>query len=179
MNLSCCCSCNTNSRTDSSISNVNIEDDVTCCIFNCTKRDLIKSGFYCTKMFNNIICCGCGWQSGDVKLTIQHVNFLHKLHNPDCKMSKYVSGDFCNYTKYKQSVNHTEEVMLETYENWPKQYPISQDLVDVGLYYTGSDDAVACISCGVVLEDWSPEDKPYDKHRKASPLCELIKKYIC
>lgn len=171
--MSSCCCCSSNN--DSNISSVaSDDDDVYCCMFNCTKKDLVKSGFYCTKLFDNIICCGCGWQSGDVKLTIQHVNFLHKLSKPDCVMSNHVTGDFCNYLKYKQSVKNTENIMMDTFARWPKLYPNIEDLVNVGFYYTGVDDDVACISCGVTLNKWAPDDKPLEEHKKASPYCKLL-----
>lgn len=174
MMSSCCCGssvCNNNSSSDE-----NNDSDLCCSLFNCTKSDLIKSGFYRTKLFDNIICCGCGWQSGDIKITISHLNFLHKLHNPDCKMSKHIAGDFCNYSKYKKCITNIEDAMLDTFKGWPKLYPNVQELVKAGFYYTGSGDSVACISCGIVLEDWNSEDRPYDEHRKSSPFCELIKK---
>lgn len=167
MNPSCSC-------IDSDVSSSS-DDGVCCSIFNFTKKDLIKSGFYCTKLFDNIVCCGCGWQSGDVKLSIRHVNFLHKLQNPTCPLSKNISGALSEYCKYKKSVNDTEDLMLETFSRWPKMYPNILELVKAGFYYTGSGDSVACISCGVVLEKWTPDDKPIEEHRKSSPFCEFLK----
>lgn len=148
-----------------------------CSIFNCTQDDLLKSGFYRTKLMNNIMCCGCGWESGDDKVTFRHINFLHKLSNPDCKMNKNIEGGFNNYLIHRKHVSETEDMMRETFISWPKLHPLIDDLVEAGFYYTGSGDAVCCIECNVMLEAWMPEDNPKEEHRKASPNCKLLSLY--
>lgn len=143
-------------------------------MLNLTKEDLVKSGFYRTKRFEEVICSGCGWNSGSTRLTIRHLNFIHKICNPDCKMSEFVIEDFNNYCKNKRSVNNTEKMMEETFLMWPKAYPNIAEMVRTGFYYTGTADSTACICCGVVLDQWSPEDIPEKEHKKASPDCELF-----
>jgi len=145
-----------------------------CCnVFNFRKKDLIKSGFYCNRLFDNIVCCGCGWQSGNTSLSLKHINFLHKLENPKCAMSKNVNQDVDNYVNYKMYVCEIEEMMRETFNTWPKTQPAPNTLVEAGFYYIGAADATACISCGVVLENWSETDDPKIEHKKANPSCEL------
>lgn len=154
---------------------IDVDNDDSCCpIFNCTKQDLIRSGFYRTKLMDNILCCGCGWVSGDAKITLKHLNFLHKLLNPDCIMSRNLEGCFNNYLIHKKSVLETEEIMRETFTSWPKPFPVIEDMVGTGFYYTGSGDAVCCIECNVMLEAWLPEDTPKEEHKKASPNCKLL-----
>jgi hypothetical protein len=143
-------------------------------LFNCTNEDLVNSGFYRTKCYTNIVCCGCGWESGNTNLSIRHLNFVHKMCNPDCKMSEYFDVDHSNYMKNKKSISKTEEIMKETYLIWPKSYPKVEDMIKTGFYYIGVDDATACISCGVVLEHWGPDDVPEEEHKKASPQCEIF-----
>jgi hypothetical protein len=143
-------------------------------IFNCKPEDFLNSGFYRTKTFKDIICSGCGWQSTSEGLTLKHLNFMHKVCNPDCKMSRYTDGDYVNYLKYKKSVKKTEDMLEDTFLMWPKSYPNIKNMIQAGFYYTGVGDATACISCGVVLEHWNLEDDPEKEHRKASPYCEIF-----
>lgn len=148
---------------------------VTCDVFNCSKRDLIKSGFFRTKRFQGIICCGCGWESGDCKLTMRHINFIHKLTNPDCEMSRYVCGDFSGYHNHKESVVETENMMRETFLFWPKMYPSIEEMIRCGLYHTGNEDEVSCIDCKATFRNWKLDDKPLVKHEKISPYCKIVK----
>lgn len=147
---------------------------VCCSLFNFKKGDLVKSGFYRTKLFDNIVCCGCGWESGNRKLSLKHINVVHKLSNPDCEMSKNVNLDFKNYSHFKASVKEIEDMMRETFLAYPKDYPNIEKMVQAGFYYTGIDDATMCVSCGLMLDQWNPNEDPMEEHRKASPFCELL-----
>lgn len=148
---------------------------VTCGMFNCSRKDLVKSGFYRMKRVQNIICCGCGWESGDNGLTMRHLNFIHKLNNPDCEMSVNISGNFHKYYIHKESVMNTENMMKETFLFWPKMYPSIEAMIKCGLYHTGFEDEVSCIECKVVLKNWKFDDNPLMKHEKASPYCKIVK----
>lgn len=77
-------------------------------MFDWTKKDSVKPGFYCTRLFKNIVCCGCGWQSGNFKLTLCNLNFIHKSRKIDCEMSKHVEEDINNFVKYKKFVSAIE-----------------------------------------------------------------------
>lgn len=146
----------------------------TCNVFNCSKKDLIKSGFYGMKRMQDIVCCGCGWQSGNYKLTIRHLNFIHKLINPDCEMSRNISGEFDKYYIHRESVAEIEDMMKETFLFWPKMYPRIEDMVKCGLFYTGFEDEAACVDCKVVLRNWKFDENPLIKHEKASPSCKIV-----
>jgi len=162
-----CCSSASTSSSDA--------NEVTCCsIFGFTNNDLLKSGFYRTKVFKNIICCACGWESSDVKLSLRHINFNHKICNPDCEMGKHVFEDIPNYINLKKRIKDLEDMMKETFLAWPKPYPNIEKMVQAGFYYTGSDDSAACVSCGVVLDQWNIDDCPINEHKKASPYCNLL-----
>lgn len=69
-----------------------------------------------------------------------------------------------------------KDILRESYLLWPKPYPNIEDLINSGFFYTGSEDAVTCVSCEVTLDDWQPEDVPDEEHRKASPKCSLMSK---
>lgn len=146
-----------------------------CCnVFNFTTKDLIKSGFYHTKLFDNIVCCCCGWKSSDSKLTLKHINFIHKMQNPNCKMCKYIDLDVDSYVKCINYINEMKENMKETFVSWPREKPSVCDLIQTGFYYTGESDATICISCGVILDHWDDSDVPSIEHAKANPNCELL-----
>lgn len=147
-----------------------------CCnIFNFTKKDLLKSGFYHTKLFDNIVCCGCGWQTCNAKLTLKQINFIHKVQNPLCKMSKYIDVDVNKYIDCTNYVNEIKKNMKETYVNWVKENkPSVDDLIESGFYYTGQDDATTCVSCGITLDEWQESDEPIVEHEKVNPNCELL-----
>lgn len=51
----------------------------------------MESGFYQTKLLNNIVCCGCGWQSGEKRLSLKHINCLHKVLNIESVQSKNIA----------------------------------------------------------------------------------------
>lgn len=146
-----------------------------CCnIFNCTKEEFVKNGYYCAKLFENIVCHSCGWESGSVKLSMKHLNFIHKIERPDCDMVKSEFGDFSKYFYYKKYVTNVEDMMKETFKFWPKPYPPIFDMVQAGFYYTGAEDIVGCIACGVSLDSWTSKDKPMAEHKKANPLCKFV-----
>lgn len=88
--------------------------------FNVRNEDLVKSGFYRTKCYEQVICCECGWQSGSERLSLRYLNFLHKVLNPKCKMSEYAEDDYINYFNHKKSIENTENIMTEKFIIWPK-----------------------------------------------------------
>lgn len=92
---------------------------IVCCnVFGFKSDDQIKSRFYCIKRLNNVLCGSCGWETpntGHCNITIRHLNFLHKILNPDCKMSQYMDGSFKNYYYQKESTKHAEDIMSETF----------------------------------------------------------------
>lgn len=149
--------------------------NTSCCnIFNCTKEEFVKNGYYCTKLFTNIICFSCGWESGNLKLSMRHLNFIHKIERPDCYMVKSEFGDLSKFYDYKKYVYTVEDMMTETFKFWPKPYPPISNMVRAGFYYSGVEDMVGCIVCGISLDSWTPEDDPMAEHRKSNPLCKLF-----
>lgn len=151
------------------------DDKTACCpIFNFKKKDLLKSGFYHSKCFENVVCCGCGWQSDNTRLSLKHINFMHKILNPSCEMSKYIKEDVLSYCKSKQYIEEFEKMMRETFLKWTKENPVVEELVQAGFCYTGIGDATACVACGVILDNWSETDVPREEHEKANPHCELF-----
>lgn len=150
-----------------------------CCnVFNFSKRDLLRSGFYQTKLFDSVLCCGCGWQSSNTKLALKHINFLHKIQNPNCKMSKQIDFDVNNFVKYAKYVKEIKQMLRDTFVNWPKVKPSVDELIESGFYYVGEHDATTCMSCGLTLDDWNDSDVPNVEHEKGNPNCELLNMLI-
>lgn len=146
-------------------------DEETCEIFNCTTKDLIKSGFYVAKYLKNLVCCTCGWESGESKMPLSSVNLVHSIQSPGCVMVKNIPESCKNLIG---NTAYVEDALLKSYLLWPKPFPKVEDLVKSGFYYTGIEDAVTCISCRVTLEDWQPDDVPDEEHKRASPNCNLV-----
>lgn len=160
--------------TSSSSASSSSNETVCCNLFNFKKCDLVKSGFYRTKLYENIVCCGCGWESGNRFLSLKHINIAHKLINPDCEMSKNINFDFKDYCQFKSNVKKMEDLMRETFLSYPKTYPDAEKMVQAGFCYTGVEDVVMCISCGVMLDQWNPDEDPLEEHKKSSPFCDLL-----
>lgn len=57
------------------------------------------------------MCCDCGWQSDDIKLSTRHIHLLHKVLNPDCVQSKNVLEQFDQYTSCKATVIDIESLL--------------------------------------------------------------------
>jgi hypothetical protein len=62
------------------------------------------------------------------------------------------------------------EVRVKTFERWSKQIgPGKEVLALAGFFYTGLDDKVQCMACGVELQGWEATDEPWAEHGKWSP----------
>lgn len=73
---------------------------------------------------------------------------------------------FCKNINCKSAVIETENMMREIFLNWPKPYPNIEDMVQAGCYYTGEEDDITCIDCGVTLNNWQGNDNLKDEHKK-------------
>lgn len=68
----------------------------------------------------------------------------------------------------------TEQGRLSTYMNW--NHTISpKKMSDAGFLYTGERDIVECLSCGLMLCDWSANDDPLLEHKSQSNMCNIIR----
>merc|ERR1712141_163995 len=70
-----------------------------------------------------------------------------------------------------------EEHRLRTFNDrlWPrglKQRP--EDLAKAGFYYIGIGDQVLCFHWSGGLQNWEPNDDPWEEHAKHFPLCEFL-----
>lgn len=162
--LSCSCSCSTD----------NTDSERKCEVFNCSKEDLIRSGLYFKNILRHVMCGACGWESEEINMPILHLNFLHSVQKPDCKMVKSIRKNCKQLANNITSVGSLEHLLKKTFLLWPKSYPDVDKFVRTGLYYSGIEDVVTCVSCGLSLEDWQPEDDPHDEHKKANPNCVLF-----
>lgn len=137
-------------------------------------EDLIEAGFVFKRYLDSVICCMCGFETRGT-LSVEHIQFMHKLFNPKCEMVCYTTCSYENYATKKNCVLETERVMKSTFRSWPKCLPEVERLVSAGFFYTGVGDELSCIECKCVLHDWKKTDDPWIEHKKASPDCLLVK----
>ena len=63
---------------------------------------------------------------------------------------------------------------LLTFHHWPKQI-IPDRYSLAGFYYTGQSDFTICFACGLKVNQWERQDKPWDEHIRLSPDCLYLK----
>ncbi len=90
---------------ETQLSSDSLSNKSCCNIFNCLKEDFAKNGYYCTQLFEHVVCSSCGWESGNVKLPMRHLNFIHKIERPDCDMVKSEFDDLSKFYSYKKYVH--------------------------------------------------------------------------
>lgn len=77
--------------------------------------------------------------------------------------------------QHKVSKFSTCQDRLNTFTNWPKYMrPRPTELAKAGLYYCGVGDKVQCPTCNIVLQEWEPNDDPFEDHLKYSPNCPYM-----
>lgn len=69
-------------------------------------------------------------------------------------------------------VHQDEDVRYNTFRystnEWPHSFVSPSSLVAAGFYYEDHGDCVRCPWCNIGLCNWTPEDDPFEEHRKAS-----------
>jgi baculoviral IAP repeat-containing protein 1 len=138
-----------------------------------SKEEVARAGFYFYPYFDGIVCVLCGWKSR-ATLSLDHINFLHKVNQPDCEIAQKIPQDYHCYSIAKKSTLETEKMMANTFNSWPMFLPNVSELVDAGFYYTGFRQEIACISCGVCIREWTNNRDPIVEHRKLSPTCPML-----
>ena len=69
-----------------------------------------------------------------------------------------------------------EAVRLETFQSWPANAKVEAwKMARAGLLYTGQEEEVKCLWCGVVMGDWQFGDQVMARHRATSPDCPFVK----
>ena len=66
------------------------------------------------------------------------------------------------------------EKRLETFRGWPYLFTTPNALAAAGMYYQKKRDKVKCYYCGGGLQNWKPEDDPWEEHAKYFPHCENL-----
>lgn len=127
----------------------------------------------------------CGFET-QITLCISHIQFMHKLLNPECETVRYIPYRYDNFGKAKscideyasakkKCISQTEEIMKLTFNCWPKRLPSVERLVAAGFFYTGVGDELMWVECNIILYNWNKTDDPWTEHEKASPDCFLLK----
>ncbi|XP_050600075.1 baculoviral IAP repeat-containing protein 7-A-like [Bombus affinis] len=67
------------------------------------------------------------------------------------------------------------ESRLNSFAGWPTHLrQTSEELADAGFYYIGIMDLTVCYHCGICIENWGPEEHPWEKHAISSPGCYYL-----
>lgn len=97
---------------------------------------------------------------------------------------KHNSVYFCKFTTGEVFVILLlmDEIILSlmaSFVGWDRvnQRLYPTELAHNGLRYTGESDKVKCCKCGVVIGNWQAGDSVIDRHRQASPGCELVQEF--
>ena len=77
-------------------------------------------------------------------------------------------------TDIKNLTLNKEEDRLETFNSWIISAVDKKLLAKYGFYYTGSESAIRCIFCNVLISDWDIGDDPLQEHIYWSPSCPLL-----
>lgn len=82
--------------------------------------------------------------------------------------------DMSHLRSFDNSCMYTEEARLRSFTNWPVTFLSPSDLAKAGFYYVGPGDKVACFACDGKLNNWEPNDKALEEHRKHFPDCSFV-----
>ena len=69
-----------------------------------------------------------------------------------------------------------ETARLESFHSWPANAKVEAwKMARAGLLYTGQEEEVKCVWCGVLLANWQYGDQVMARHRSISPDCPFVK----
>ncbi|CAF3609527.1 unnamed protein product [Rotaria socialis] len=171
-----------------------------------TPQIMAKHGFYFTGVDDGVTCFYCGntlvdWASAISSTNENIVQLEHARFFP-CRFIIYTAGvKFVADAGYFQTVSPQErrnrnpmttrpqtmskskdkepqtiDECLATFENWPRNAPISaQALVDSGFYYLGQGLKVKCFMCDLEVDDWRHGMTAVGTHRKRRNDCEIVR----
>ncbi|XP_065218476.1 E3 ubiquitin-protein ligase XIAP-like isoform X2 [Planococcus citri] len=168
-----------------------------------TPKQLARAGFFNTgDIDDEVQCFECGVTIKDWKVD-DDVWFKHTRQNPKCQFVFNVKGWEFAYKAYRselsmeQTIRRVQELMkqqsqdlsdpyhenyitveqrMESFKNWPiPQIKKSEELAEVGFFYSGKTDTVVCFHCNLVLGDWVATDVASKQHAHWNPLCAFIR----
>ena len=65
---------------------------------------------------------------------------------------------------------------LATFRSWPMtSTACPSSLARLGFYCSGEGDKVKCFLCKLMLDNWTADDDPEEKHRRRSPDCAMAR----
>lgn len=100
------------------------------------------------------------WRHRDTNIPIKHFGRSDNVNVTQCRYPNYV----------------TEESRRQTFRSWPHRNEEQiQEMVNAGLFYTGTEDLVRCYHCGVGLENWLDTNYPWVQHTYYSPDCQHVR----
>ena len=68
-----------------------------------------------------------------------------------------------------------EQERLNTFLNWPLQWPSATSLAKEGFYYLKEKDIVSCAFCYGNVGSWEYDDVPRQEHKRHFPICKFMR----
>ena len=146
---------------------------------NDIKHDLVKAGFYYTRIGQKVKCFSCLFEfdASEVSGPVDYVKY-HKIKSPYCSFindlkfggvngrpKKFLSYDSLRYEKERR----------ETFIEWPLPWLFADDLAADGFYYLRTHDHCACVFCRGIVGAWEVGDTPRGEHKRHFPHCPFIR----
>ncbi|XP_020832027.1 E3 ubiquitin-protein ligase XIAP [Phascolarctos cinereus] len=151
-----------------------------------TPQELASAGLYYLGVEDQVQCFCCGgklknWEPRDRAMT------EHKRHFPKClfvmgrdvgnapiEMDFSCERNYQNHAHFPRNPAMAEyEARLITFATWI--YSVNErQLAKAGFYALGDRDKVACFHCGGGLNDWKPNEDPWEQHAKWYPGCKYL-----
>lgn len=136
---------------------------------------LARNGFYYIGRGDEVRCAFCKvelmkWVEGDDPAKD------HEKWAPQCPFLR--GRDTRTMTGPVHQKYSSEAARLRSFQDWPKQNPKPEDLVEAGFFYTGQGDKTKCFYCDGGLKDWENDDVPWEQHARWFDRCyyvELVK----
>lgn len=124
-------------------------------------RNLVEEGFFF--QFPDLVCyrCNCKVKEGENPW---------KIHKQWCLDKNYKDCTF-QMPKHRRPTLKKTFLRLKTFNTWPVTFQCAAEFANCGFRYTGWSDIVICYSCNTALNNWLPEDDPWEEHARFEPFC--------
>ncbi|MBN3292702.1 BIRC1 protein, partial [Polypterus senegalus] len=150
-------------------------------------NELAHAGFYFTGLRDEVQCYSCGgslahWEEGDDPWKehakwFPECNYLQSMKSTEEieNFSRNYDGFYGNISKFPSSIFQNEHCRKESFNVLPNvEKSVVTMLAEAGFFYTGKDDTLQCITCGVTIHEWrSPDSEPQEINDKHELVCQF------
>ena len=79
-----------------------------------------------------------------------------------------------NTKEERYEIYKSIEERLKTFHSWPIRFLKAEDFANDGFIFSGRQDLVSCIFCGLEIDDWEEGDSVAKEHREQASHCPYI-----